>query len=125
MIDSARLYQRISTDYILPAMGRTADLQLTASPGAQKRAKEELKAITDECAATIKALAEQELRVIGEQIDARVTELDEKVNAMSLPAPEPGVMNAIIEGVKESSQQSISVATSEADELDDHFEQRS
>ena len=87
----------------MPCMRVAANLELEASPEEQKRAKEELRALTNECSDAIKLLAQREFEKISSQLKVRCEEVDEQLKG--LPAPEPYKVRAIAEGVKESREQ--------------------
>ena len=121
VVESARLYQKISAAYILPCIRMTAELQVGASVEEQNVAKQQLKEFTDKAAADIKLLAEKELEAFNNQIKMRCEEIDEQIEEemKDLPVLEPYVQKAIDEGVKESSQQMLKDSSGLAEELDD------
>ena len=100
VVESARLYRRISTKYILPCIRMTAELRLDASAEEQEAAKQLLQSFTKECASAIQLMAKKELEAVEDQLRVRCEEMEEELKG--LPAPKAYETKAIDEGVKEA-----------------------
>jgi hypothetical protein len=107
VVHSADIYQSIATAHINPCIRMAANLPLSAGPAEQEEAKKILQQTTDESAEAIKKLAQQELEAYHSNLEKRVLEIEEELNALGLPAPEGDGENlkAIDEGVKESTEE--------------------
>ena len=118
IVESARLYQNISAQYIIPCMRKTADLKVGDSVEKQNEARADLKNFTEECAQSIRHLAQKEFENIQGQLMSRCVEIDDELQSLRLPAPENYVQQAIEEGVKEASAQ---IPESYVPEIDDNI----
>lgn len=105
IIESARLYQGISTHYITTSMRRAANLPLGASAEEQDRLANDLRDFTKDCANEIFALAHEELIKTEDQFQVRLIEVEDELK--TLPAQLEYVVQAIDQGIGEGAQQNL------------------
>lgn len=110
VVHSTDLYQEIATAHINPCIRMAANLPLSVSPAQQELAKQQLKDATDKSSEAIKKLAQKELEAYHNDLDKRVSEIEDEIAALGLPASELDEeenLRAVEEGVREAGEEIV------------------
>ncbi|KAK4463239.1 hypothetical protein QBC42DRAFT_305028 [Cladorrhinum samala] len=123
VVSSTSLYQEIATAHINPCIRMAANLPLSVSPAQQDLAKQQLKDATDKSSEAIKMLAQKQMEAYHNELDKRVSEIEDEMAALGLPpselADEEENLRAVEEGVKEAGDEIAEDAKWAADLFED------
>ena len=103
VVRSADLYEEINREHIAPCLRMATLLPISASPEKQNEAKLTLAEQTQASAEAIKKIAQEQMRIYQGELEKRCQEIDADLGLIEGPEMEPERLQAIQDGVNESS----------------------